>query len=125
HRAAGRRARCRTGVLHRGAQSAGGRLRAGRPVHGDADDLRDGLRGTDLMNFLVTGMEVLVSALLAVLPIVAVVLFFQFAAIRRPLPNPRRAILGLIYVVVGLVILLEGLELSLFPLGAMMADQLT
>jgi len=77
------------------------------------------------MDFLVTGMEVLVSALLAVLPIVAVVLFFQFVAIRRPLPNPRRAVLGLIYVVVGLVILLEGLELSLFPLGAMMADQLT
>lgn len=77
------------------------------------------------MDFLATGMEVLVSALLAILPIVAVVLFFQFVAIRRPLPNPRRAVLGLAYVTVGLVILLEGLELSLFPLGAMMADQLT
>lgn len=77
------------------------------------------------MEFLVTGMRVLTTALLAILPIVAVVLFFQFVAIRRPLPNPRRALLGLLYITVGLVILLEGLELSLFPLGAMMAIQLT
>ena len=77
------------------------------------------------MDILITGMDVLTSAVLAILPIVAVVLFFQFVAIRRPLPNPRRAVLGLVYITVGLVILLEGLELSLFPLGAMMADQLT
>ncbi|MFP5505938.1 MAG: DUF1538 domain-containing protein [Gammaproteobacteria bacterium] len=77
------------------------------------------------MDFLVTGIDVLVTALMAILPIVAVVLFFQFVAIRRPLSNPRHAALGLLYVVMGLVILLEGLELSLFPLGTMMADQLT
>lgn len=77
------------------------------------------------MEFLATGLRVLTTALLAILPIVAVVLFFQFVAIRRPLPNLRRAALGMAYVMLGLVILLEGLELSLFPLGTMMANQLT
>lgn len=77
------------------------------------------------MEFLATGLRVLTTALLAILPIVAVVLFFQFVAIRRPLPNLRRAALGMVYVMLGLVILLEGLELSLFPLGTMMANQLT
>lgn len=77
------------------------------------------------MEFLATGLRVLTTALLAILPIVAVVLFFQFVAIRRPLPNLRRAVLGMVYVMLGLVILLEGLELSLFPLGTMMANQLT
>lgn len=77
------------------------------------------------MDFLITGAAVLTPALLSILPIVVVVLFFQFVAIGRPLPNLRRSVLGLAYMTVGLVILLHGLELSLFPLGAMMADQLT
>lgn len=77
------------------------------------------------MTFLSASAGALANAMLAILPIVGVVAFFQGVAIRRPLPNLRRAVLGLVYLTVGLTILLQGLELSLFPIGAMMAGQLT
>jgi hypothetical protein len=60
-----------------------------------------------------------------VLPIVAVLLAFQLLVLRRPVPNPRRVALGLVYVLAGLTLFLDGLEEALFPLGRLMAEQLT
>ena len=45
--------------------------------------------------------------------------------IRRPMPNPMRVLLGFVYVLVGLSLFLLGLEQALFPLGRLMASQLT
>jgi hypothetical protein len=59
------------------------------------------------------------------LPIVAVLAFFQFAVLRRPIVNLRRIALGLLYVVCGLTLFVVGLENALFPLGRSMAVQLT
>ena len=57
---------------------------------------------------------------------IAVILFgFQAFVLRRPLPHPRRTAIGLIYVVLGLALFLVGLEQALFPLGKVMARQLT
>ncbi len=58
-------------------------------------------------------------------PIVFVVAFFQFAVLRQPLPDLDGIIVGLICVVVGLALFVQGLELALFPLGENMADGLT
>jgi hypothetical protein len=60
-----------------------------------------------------------------VFPIVLMVLVFQFVVIRRPLPGARRVVLGVVYVIVGLSLFLVGLEEALFPLGRLMAKQLT
>ncbi len=60
-----------------------------------------------------------------VLPIAAIILGFQFFVIRRPLPNPGKTFLGLIYVLLGITFFLEGLQMALFPLGKLMASQLT
>lgn len=60
-----------------------------------------------------------------VLPIAVVIVGFQVAVIRRRIPNLRRVILGFVYVVVGLALFLQGLEQALFPLGRVMAEQLT
>jgi Protein of unknown function (DUF1538) len=60
-----------------------------------------------------------------VLPIAAIILLFQFFIIRQPIANFRRILLGFIYGLTGLVLFLEGLELSLFPIGKLMASQLT
>lgn len=70
-------------------------------------------------------LDALTGALFAIGPIVLLVLFFQFVVMREPLPDWRRAVLGLVYLTVGLVVLLQGLRLSLFPLGEAMATQLT
>ncbi|BAZ93352.1 membrane protein [Thiohalobacter sp. COW1] len=78
-----------------------------------------------MIEILNTGLRVLLVALLDILPIILVLVVFQWLAIRRPFPNLRRTALGFVYVALGLVIFLEGLELALFPLGTLMADQLT
>lgn len=66
----------------------------------------------------------LASMVREVLPIVAVVLFFQFVALRRRLPNPLRVAVGFLMAMVGLYAFVVGLKLGLFPLGTLMAEQL-
>jgi Hypothetical PTS system mannose-specific, factor IIC len=60
-----------------------------------------------------------------VLPIAMVLFGFQFLVIRRPLPHLRNIIIGFVYVVLGLTFFLVGLEQALFPMGELMAKQLT
>lgn len=60
-----------------------------------------------------------------VLPILAVLLYFQLFVLRKKPPHPRRIAVGFIYVLVGLTLFLVGLEKALFPLGELMAEQLT
>jgi hypothetical protein len=67
----------------------------------------------------------LVSTLADVLPIAVILLFFQLVVLRRPIPHLRRVLVGLVYVVLGLALFLVGLEEALFPLGRVMARQLT
>ncbi|GAB3554651.1 DUF1538 domain-containing protein [Arthrobacter tumbae] len=59
-----------------------------------------------------------------VLPIVGVVLFFQYVALRRRLAHPWRVVVGFVMVLVGLYAFVVGLRLGLFPLGTLMAEQL-
>ncbi len=67
----------------------------------------------------------LIAAVRDVFPIAATILLFQVGVIRRPLPHPGRLLRGLLLVVAGMMLFLKGLELALFPLGEMMAAQLT
>jgi len=60
-----------------------------------------------------------------VLPIVVMVVVFQFVVIRRPMAHPGRVFMGFVYVLLGLTLFLVGLEEALFPLGRVMATQLT
>ncbi len=67
----------------------------------------------------------LIGTLLDVLPIVIILLVFQLVVLRQPFPNLKRVVVGSIYVVAGLTLFLVGLERALFPLGRVMARQLT
>jgi hypothetical protein len=60
-----------------------------------------------------------------VVPIVAVILFFQLAILRRPIVNLKKVLWGAWFVLFGLAFLLVGLEVALFPIGKAMAEQLT
>jgi hypothetical protein len=60
-----------------------------------------------------------------VLPIVLVLFGFQIFLLRRPIRRLPEVLTGLVLVVAGLSFFLEGLELALFPLGKLMASQLT
>lgn len=74
---------------------------------------------------IVLGMALdLFSMLRDVLPIIVVILFFQYVVIRKPLPYVRRVIMGFAMVIIGLYAFVIGLKLGLFPIGRNMAEQL-
>jgi hypothetical protein len=56
-------------------------------------------------------------AILDLLPIIAVVAFFQVLVLKQPFPNLPEILIGLIFVVSGLMLFIEGLEIGLFPIG--------
>ena len=60
-----------------------------------------------------------------VFPIVAIIMGFQVLVLKQTIPHLRQVLVGLVYVIIGLTLFLVGLELALFPLGKLMAQQLT
>ncbi|HSP01474.1 MAG TPA: DUF1538 domain-containing protein [Thioalkalivibrio sp.] len=59
-----------------------------------------------------------------VLPIIAVVLFFQYLVIRKAIAHIHKVMAGFVLVIVGLYAFVVGLKLGLFPIGQSMAEQL-
>lgn len=54
---------------------------------------------------------------LDLLPIILVVSFFQIVVLQKPFPNIFEVLVGLVFVVIGLMLFVEGLETGLFPIG--------
>jgi len=69
-------------------------------------------------------LGILANTLQDLTPIIGLVLFFQLFVLRQPIPQLRRVLAGMVYVVLGLVCFLMGLEKALFPIGKIMAAQL-
>lgn len=67
----------------------------------------------------------LISTIADVLPIALTIGVFQLLVLRKSIPHLKKVLLGFVYVLLGLTFFLEGLELALFPLGKLMAQQLT
>ena len=70
-------------------------------------------------------MDVILRSAIDVLPIVVFLFAFQRIVIGQPLANGRQIAIGFVFVVVGLGMFLLGLDQTLFPLGKLMAQQLT
>lgn len=70
-------------------------------------------------------IDTLLATLKDVFPIAAILFGFQLLVIRKPIPNIKNVLVGFVYVIIGLTFFLVGLEKALFPLGRLMADQLT
>ena len=67
----------------------------------------------------------LVSIILDVIPILAVILFFQYKILKKPIENLKEVIIGFGLVILGLDAFIVGLEMGLFSLGETMAYELT
>jgi len=78
-----------------------------------------------LMDIVTAFTSTLFSTITDVIPIAAIIFGFQFLIIRRPIANLRRVLIGFGYVIIGLTLFLIGLEKALFPIGKLMAQQLT
>ncbi|MBC8419717.1 MAG: DUF1538 domain-containing protein [Desulfobacteraceae bacterium] len=77
------------------------------------------------MELLNTFVNTLALTVKDVFPVVALLVFFQLVVLRRPIPNWKRVVVGFVFVLVGLALFLDGLETALFPIGKIMAKQLS
>ncbi len=71
--------------------------------------------------YILTIIRKMKLALLDLIPIIVVVVFFQIIVIQQPFPNLGDVIFGTLLVVIGLMMFIEGLEISLFPIGETLA----
>lgn len=74
-----------------------------------------------LSDLLTTGL----STVRDVLPIVVIIFGFQLLVLRQKIPNMKKVLIGFVYVLLGLTLFLVGLQEALFPVGKLMAQQLT
>ncbi len=70
-------------------------------------------------------VDVVLGTVTDVLPIAAIIFGFQFAVLRQAPANLGSILMGFFWVLIGLSLFLLGLEWALFPLGRVMAGQLT
>ena len=63
-----------------------------------------------------------VGSLRDLAPIILVVVFFQVVVLQQPFPDIWNVTLGLLCVVAGLTLFIQGLESGLFPLGEVLAQ---
>ncbi len=77
------------------------------------------------MELIVNSTRFIANSAVDVLPIVIFLFAFQRLVIGGPMPNRKQIVVGFLFVVVGLGLFLVGLEQTLFPLGRLMAKQLT
>jgi hypothetical protein len=77
------------------------------------------------MEFLSHLFHTGLSTVTDVLPIVVIIFGFQLLVLRQKIPNLKSILIGFAYVLAGLTLFLVGLEEALFPVGKLMAQQLT
>lgn len=77
------------------------------------------------MDLIESSAGFIVDSAFDVLPIAVFLFLFQRLVIAEPLGNWRQIVAGFVFVVIGLGLFLVGLEETLFPLGRLMAEQLT
>lgn len=77
------------------------------------------------MEFIKDFSGILLATCRDVMPIILLITVFQLFVLRQKIPHLRRLVIGGVYVVLGLALFLAGLEKALFPLGKIMAAQLS
>ncbi len=77
------------------------------------------------MEMLFNPVRLLLATAKDVVPVLALLVFFQIVVLRQPIPRARRIVFGFFLVLVGMACFLGGLDLALFPVGRSMAKMLT
>jgi len=77
------------------------------------------------MEIILKFISVFISTIGDVLPIAVIIFGTQYFIIRRPIANLQQVLFGFVLVILGMAFFLVGLEEALFPLGEVMAKQLT
>ena len=75
-----------------------------------------------MTRFLIAMLQLTVNALRDLAPVILVIAFFQIVVLRQPFPDLLNVLIGLLCVIVGLTLFIQGLESGLFPLGEALAQ---
>ena len=75
-----------------------------------------------MLRFALAMAKRVLGAVRDLLPIFAVIVFFQAVVLRQPFPDVVSVAIGLVCVVVGLALFIQGLESGLYPLGEALAQ---
>jgi len=70
---------------------------------------------------LISFLRLVAGTLRDLAPIVIIIAFFQIVVLQQPLPDLGNVIVGLGFVMLGLAVFIQGLEMALFPLGESLA----
>ena len=76
------------------------------------------------MEILFNPISLLLATARDVLPVLALLVFFQMVVLRRKLPRPGPILFGFLMALIGMTCFLAGLDMALFPVGRTMALQL-
>ncbi len=74
---------------------------------------------------LLTIAKGFISVVIDVLPILAIIIFFQYVILKQKIDNLKEVIIGFGLVIIGLDAFVVGLEMGLFSVGELMAFELT
>jgi len=77
------------------------------------------------MDLIIESARIVLGTSVDVVPVALFLFFFHGVVLKRKLANRGRIVAGFALVVIGLGLFLVGLEQGLFPLGRLMAEQLT
>jgi len=77
------------------------------------------------MNIISDVIRTFIETIGDVIPITVIIFGFQLGILRRPVPHVAKVATGFLFVLLGLAFFLTGLERALFPIGELMANQLT
>ena len=66
-------------------------------------------------------LRLILGSLRDLAPILLVIFFFQVFVLQQPFPDLERVIVGVVLVMLGLTLFIQGLEMGLFPIGETMA----
>lgn len=71
---------------------------------------------------LLSVARLILGSLRDLAPIILVIGFFQIFVLQQPFPDIERVAIGIVLVMLGLTLFIQGLEMGLFPVGEAMAN---
>lgn len=74
-----------------------------------------------MIDSLASFLRLVAGSLRDLAPIIVIIAFFQIVVLQQPFPNLGGVLVGLLFVMLGLAIFVQGLEMALFPLGESLA----
>lgn len=75
-----------------------------------------------MLSSILSLLRLITGSLRDLAPILLVIFFFQVFVLKQPFPDLERVLVGVLMVMLGLTLFIQGLEMGLFPIGEAMAN---